>query len=389
MQMSVGMRMRAGMRMRFRIICGFVLLLAYAASGAQEVVMPERVMTFSGKQDGSVFADFMLEEGEAAVIQFLDEAGNVLHPLSIKVEDHGENYIVGRVSPRVAIDLLPKRNPVSVPFFRLSESQDMRMQLLVKAHAGIDAATIAASAETAIATAHRVGALAGEMVRIPGGTFRMGDLRGVDVNELPVHSVTVHSFWMGKHEVTFAQWDTCVADGGCGGYRPGDDGLGRGNHPVRRVSWHDIQAFIDWLNARTSGGYRLPSESEWEYATRAGSETLYTWGDEIGVNRANCDGCGSQWDDDRSAPVGSFPANAWGLHDVHGNVWEWTEDCWNLTYEGAPDDGSAWSTGDCNRGVYRSGSWGAGPIDLRSSLRGRAFSRFTRARAAGFRLARD
>ena len=209
-----------------------------------------------------------------------------------------------------------------------------------------------------------------DMVSLPGGTFRMGDMNGGGGNnERPVHSVTIPAFKLGKHEVTFTQWDACVADGGCGRYRPSDAGRGRGNRPVMTVSWDDIQLFIDWLNARTGGDFRLPTEAEWEYAARAGSTTKYSWGNSIGSNRANCDGCGSRWDDDRTAPVGSFSANAWGLHDLHGNVWEWVQDCWNDSYVGAPTDGSAWTSGDCGRRVIRGGSWGYNPRDLRSAFR--------------------
>ena len=181
------------------------------------------------------------------------------------------------------------------------------------------------------------------------------------------HSVTVSDFKLGKYEVTFAQWDACLADGGCGGYTPDDEG--RGNRPVIYVSWDDIQLFIDWLNARTGGNYRLPTEAEWEYAARAGSTTKYSWGNSIGHNRANCDGCGSRWDDDRTAPVGSFSANAWGIHDMHGNVWEWVQDCSNDSYVGAPTDGSAWTSGDCGRRVIRGGSWFHLPGLLRSANR--------------------
>ena len=176
---------------------------------------------------------------------------------------------------------------------------------------------------------------------------------------------------MGKHEVTFAQWDACVADGGCGGYTPDDD-EGRGNRPVIYVSWDDIQLFIDWLNARTGGNYRLPTEAEWEYAARAGSTTKYSWGNSIGSNRANClnDGCGESLEyDDRTAPVGSFSANAWGLHDMHGNVWEWVQDCYNDSYVGAPTDGSAWTSGDCGQRVGRGGAWSDTPRGLRSAAR--------------------
>ena len=155
---------------------------------------------------------------------------------------------------------------------------------------------------------------AGDMVSIPGGTFRMGDLNGGgDDDERPVHSVTVPDFKLGKFEVTFTQWDACVADGGCGRYRPDDRGWGRGNRPVINVSWDDIQLFIDWLNARTGGNFRLPTEAEWEYAARAGSTTIYSWGNSIGSNRANCDGCGSRWDDDRTAAGGEFFCQCLGL----------------------------------------------------------------------------
>ena len=229
----------------------------------------------------------------------------------------------------------------------------------------------------------------GEMVSIPAGTFRMGDLSDEgDDDERPVHSVEVPAFNMGKHEVTFTQWDTCVADGGCGRYRPDDEGWGRGNRPVINVSWDDAQRYIDWLNDKTGGNFRLPSEAEWEYAARAGSKTKYSWGNSIGSNRANCDGCGSRWDDDRTAPVGSFSANAWGLHDMHGNVWEWTEDCWNDSYAGAPSDGRAWELGNCGRRVIRGGSWLDLPRFLRSAYRDR-YTRSSRYGLIGFRLAQD
>ena len=242
----------------------------------------------------------------------------------------------------------------------------------------------------------------GEMVSIPGGSFRMGALNGgfsfmfAKPYALPVHAVNVAPFRLGKYEVTFAQWDACVADGGCGGYRPNDRGWGRGNRPVINVSWNDAQAFIDWLNKRAGGNYRLPTEAEWEYAVRAGSTTKYSWGNAIGHNRANCDGCGSQWDGKQSAPVGSFGANEWGLHDMHGNVWEWVQDCWNENYMGAPSDGSAWISGDCGQRVFRGGSWveiAYGSTYLRSAYRsgftGSGLARSTRGGAIGFRLAQD
>ena len=226
--------------------------------------------------------------------------------------------------------------------------------------------------------------LAGEMVDIPGGTFRMGDLSGDgDDNEKPVHSVTVSAFRMGKYEVTFNQWDACVADGGCGGYTVEDFGFGRANRPVITVSWDYAQEFIDWLNEKTGGNFRLPTEAEWEYAARAGSTTKYYFGNSESqlcqyANHADTSTDHSRRNETCSdgveyiAVVGRYEPNRFGLHDMHGNVWEMVQDCWNDSYSGAPDDGSAWTLGDCSRGVVRGGSWGSDPRYLRSAVRHRS-----------------
>ena len=239
-------------------------------------------------------------------------------------------------------------------------------------------------------------ALAGEMVDIPAGSFRMGDISGGgggDSNAKPVHTVTISSFRMGKHEVTFDQWDACVTDGGCNGYSPKDEGWGRGSRPVIHVSWDDAQFFVNWLNGKTGGNFHLPSEAEWEYAARAGTKTKYPWGDQASHEYANygTDDCcgGLAQGQDRwvnTAPVGQFPANAFGLYDMHGNVWEWTQDCWNGDYNGAPSDGSPWTGGDCPRRVIRGGSWLNLPVVVRSARRG-GTSASGRFYYRGFRLA--
>ena len=212
-----------------------------------------------------------------------------------------------------------------------------------------------------------------EMVVVPAGSFMMGSPpseEGRYDNEGPVHRVAFAApFAVGVFEVTFAEWDACVSAGGCGGYRPDDAGRGRGSRPVGNVSWDDAQSYVGWLSRSTGKDYRLLSESEWEYVARAGTSTRYWWGDDIGRGRANCDSCGSQWDYESTAPVGSFAANAFGLHDVHGNVWEWTEDCWNESYAGAPEDGRAWEGGECSRRFLRGGSWSNNPRLLRSAYR--------------------
>ena len=233
-----------------------------------------------------------------------------------------------------------------------------------------------------------------ELVVVPAGSFMMGSPdREEDRHddEGPLHEVKIsYPLAVGMYAVTFDEWDACVSDGGCGGYRPDDEDWGRGNRPVINVSWEDTQMYVKWLSWKTGKGYRLLSESEWEYVARAGTRTRYWWGDEIGRNRASCDGCGSRWDNERTAPVGSFSANAFGLHDVHGNVQEWVEDRWNYGYDGAPEDGSAWVSEGCNSDtprVVRGGSWYNFPNDLRSARRDfwSAGNRYDR---VGFRVAR-
>ena len=166
-----------------------------------------------------------------------------------------------------------------------------------------------------------------EMVVIPAGTFRMGCEAGRECvsREQPVHAVTIgRPFALSKYEVTFEEYDRFTYPN-----RVNDRGWGRGRRPVINVSWNDAQEYVAWLSSEAGAQYRLPSEAEWEYAARAGTATAYSWGSQVGSNRANCDGCGSRWDNEMTAPVGSFGANAWGLHDMHGNVWEWVQDCWH------------------------------------------------------------
>ena len=226
-----------------------------------------------------------------------------------------------------------------------------------------------------------------EMVVVPEGSFMMGSTSGSDA-ERPVHEVTIaRPFAVGVYEVMFAEWDACVSDGGCGGYRPDDAGWGHGRRPVIHVSWENAKAYVRWLSRKTGEAYRLLSESEWEYVARAGTTTRYWWGNEIGRSRANCGRCGSRWDAERTAPVGSFSPNAFGLQDVHGNVWEWVEDCWNDSYNGAPSDGSAWTSGECDVRVLRGGSWDLRPGYLRSAYRIRSTTG-SRGNSLGFRVAR-
>lgn len=187
-----------------------------------------------------------------------------------------------------------------------------------------------------------------EMVLLPAGSFMMG-IAGAQ-QQKTIGQV----FAVSKYEVTFAEWDACVADGGCAGYRPDDQGWGRGRQPVINVSWEDTKKYVRWLSKKTGKGYRLLTETEWEYAARAGTATAYPWGDAIGGGNANCNGCGSQWDNKQPATVGSFRANAFGLHDMNGNVCEWTEGCVNE---------------NCGVRVVRGGSWFYDAPSVRTTYR--------------------
>ncbi len=222
------------------------------------------------------------------------------------------------------------------------------------------------------------------MVVIPAGEFVMGSPereKGRFKDEgLPRRVKIGQPFAVGKYEVTFAEWDACVAADGCK-TRPDDRGWGRGRQPVINVNWDDAMAYVDWLAKKTGQRYRLLSEAEWEYAARAGSRTVYPWGELPGTNRANFDGSGSKWSGERTAPVGSFAANAFGLHDMIGNVWEWVEDCLLTNHDGSPS-----LAVPCER-VLRGGDWFGSPELARSASRF-ALPAGARIMPLGFRLAR-
>ena len=228
-----------------------------------------------------------------------------------------------------------------------------------------------------------------EMVVIPAGTFEMGDVQGAK-DELPVRMVKIQKpFAIGQYEVTFDDYDqfaTAAKD-----KLPDDRGWGRGRRPVINVSWYDAVEYAKWLSEQTGKRYRLPTEAEWEYAARGGKATAYWWGNNFDKGMANCNGCGSRWDNEQTAPVGSFKPNPFGTYDMAGNVNEWVEDCVHTNYNGAPTNGSAWKEaggGDCGQRVVRGGSWNSTPVSLRASYRDRG-NADGRGYNVGFRLAQD
>ncbi len=232
------------------------------------------------------------------------------------------------------------------------------------------------------------------MVAIPPGRFMMGSAEGeyrALEDEFPQHEVEIdYPFALGQHTVTFAEWDAALA-AGAQLEKSGDTGWGRGQRPVINVSWEDAQAYLACLN-ETLGlvgrpdEYRLPSEAEWEYACRAGTQTPFSFGQTISKSQAQFSE-GKIGRAGQTVPVGSFPANPFGLYDMHGNVWEWCADKWHDNYTGAPGDGSVWQGGDPSRRVLRGGSWSSTPQVLRSAGRDWVGPRY-RLDNIGFRVAR-
>jgi formylglycine-generating enzyme required for sulfatase activity len=226
-----------------------------------------------------------------------------------------------------------------------------------------------------------------EMVVIPAGRFTMGSPAGElgrSSSEGPQREVSVRRpLAVGKFEVTFAEWDACVAAGGCS-HRPSDIGWGRDRRPAINVGWDDAQEYVRWLSQRTGRRYRLLTEAEWEYAARAGTSTAYAFGPTISPSHANY----SESRLYRTQPVGSYGANRFGLHDMYGNVMEWVQDCWREGYAAAPTEaGQAVESGSCSVRVLRGGSWLNTPQNLRAAVRERDVTG-KRLNFFGFRVAR-
>jgi formylglycine-generating enzyme required for sulfatase activity len=223
------------------------------------------------------------------------------------------------------------------------------------------------------------------LVSLPAGSFMMGG-NGGDPSEKPAHRVNIsHPFAIGKTEVTVEQWNACVGDNACPKL---SNASAAPNMPARDLSWDDTQAYVKWISARTGKKYRLPTEAEWEYAARGGSTSRYSWGEQMRPGMANCKDCGDPWQQDAPAAVASFAANAYGLHDMNGSVWEWVSDCWHNNFKGAPADGSSWEESFCNAHVIRGGSWREGASYMPVTTRFH-YDTSVRHSQNGFRVARD
>ena len=225
-----------------------------------------------------------------------------------------------------------------------------------------------------------------EIVLIAAGAFEMGSTEMFDF-EAPVHQVSIRKpFYIGRREVTFEEWDACLAEAGCK-QRPDDRGLGRARRPAIDLDWDDAKGYTAWLSQKTGHTYRLPTESEWEYVARAGSTTTYPWGKTVDKDKANCIGCTTD-PLKKAVDTGSFKPNAFGIYDMTGNAAEWVEDCWNDNYRGAPADGSAWTKPQCRERVLRGGSFNNDPRYLRSAARFK-YDHDVRFYTNGFRVVRE
>lgn len=194
-----------------------------------------------------------------------------------------------------------------------------------------------------------------EMVVVPPGLFVMGSK--LHKSEMPTRVVRFRKpFAIGRFETLHANWQACLDAGGCT-HKPDDHKWGTERKPVINISHDMVHGYAEWLTKTTGKKYRLPSEAEWEYAAKAGTKSNYWFGDQVGENQVNCRKCGSPWSGIGNAPVGSFAPNPWGLYDMNGNAFEWVEDCWHETYDGAPKGPEAWVGGKCQFRVIRGGSW--------------------------------
>ena len=220
-----------------------------------------------------------------------------------------------------------------------------------------------------------------EMISLRGGSFAMGS--NEDASEKPVRQVTVKPFAMGKFPVSVQEWNACAAAKACGFTATGKD-----DAPVTNVSWSDARQYVAWLAETTRKAYRLPSEAEWEYAARGGTQTRYWWGDQFQPGMVNCRNCSDIPVNDQPVKVGSLKPNPFGLFDMGGGVDQWVEDCWHKTYQGAPADGSAWVENECPSHVIRSGSWRKTSDYARTSSRG-SYDTNVRYPTHGFRVAQS
>ncbi len=231
------------------------------------------------------------------------------------------------------------------------------------------------------------GASGPTMVTVPEGEFMMGaSSLSVNLDERPQHKVTLKEYAISQHEITYSQYERFAK--AMGKRSPERSGVNPQIQPIVEISWQDAQDYASWLSRMTGHKYHLPTEAQWEYAARAGTTFPYWWGRDAGSGNAHCAGCGSGANLRKAAPVGSFEANAWGIYDTSGNVAEWTQDCYNANYEGAPTDGSAWHDGDCSKRVVRGGSFSNAGSSVTNTRREK-YSAGSRLTHLGFRVVRE
>jgi formylglycine-generating enzyme required for sulfatase activity len=242
----------------------------------------------------------------------------------------------------------------------------------------------ATAVQPPIAAPAKAAVIEPEMISVRGGEFKMGS--DDDPSERPIHVVTIKPFSIGKFPVSVGEWKQCVAAKACADLGSGNVGPSDDKMPMANLSWRDTKQYVAWLSDATKHNYRLPTEAEWEYAARGGTQTRFWWGNEFVENMADCNGCEKAYDQYRPTTIGSFKPNPFGIYDMSSLVNEWVEDCWHKNYAGAPSDGAAWETGDCGQRVLRGGAWRNNSNYARPSNRDR-YDATVRYFTHGFRVA--
>lgn len=284
------------------------------------------------------------------------------------------------LSPRTAVTNEPARAPPAAP--PASNSPDAAAPGVPAPDPRVAIAPNLPAAQTIqTASGFRDCETCPEMIRIPGGSFRMGS--DEDPSEQPIRTVTIAPFAIGLSPVSVAEWNRCAEAKGCSFKMDGSD-----TAPARNLSWLDAKQYVDWLAQLTGKPYRLPSEAEWEYAARAGSATRFWWGQAVEPGKANCKDCGAAQDPKAPLPVASFARNAFGGADFGGGVAQWVADCWLPNYRDAPSDGSARTVENCRENVLRGGSWRSNAASVRPASRTH-YDTGVRYPAHGMRVARS
>ncbi len=309
---------------------------------------------------------YFMPQGSEQIIKNTEQ--NIVKP-NQDIEASGKNPVIAK-KPEEKQDVIEERN---------NEVKKIRPQVLVETKKPVKDAILPKPSSELSSLLNSIKA---NMLKIPAGTYKMGIKKAGIVDAKPVHSVRIKSFYLSKFEVTEKQYSQYLKLTGQ------SQKVSSSQLPATKLTWLDAQTFITWLAKRSGENYRLPTESEWEYAAKLNSNTTYPWGNGLGINKANCKDCNKERSAFGKSKVGSYSPSKAGLYDMIGNVWEWTQDCYDSSYRGVPTNGDANEYAQCRRRVIRGGSWSSGKKEVIPAFRNAARKEYS-SNTIGFRLARD